>query len=243
MGDEPDSIDLNNASSENVSEKGVFIGGWMMPCEIKPISVERQVGMLGRSLRSRLLRYWPEEHFPIFCRDVERFLVRSELALEDVLGCWMDDSHGLLSQELKVRFFFSVLYFMDAQRYIEIGGGSCELSQLVARSRYELGYFDGFLALIGDASVQAKGPLAGGKALKTMREMVGHRLIELISDAPVERIKKQSDAQSFFSKDLWDFVLEKDFGKVVDADNFIERSLRQQGSVRDAYLRRIGKKS
>lgn len=222
---------------------GTIINGWMMPCEIKSVSVERQVGILGRRLRSRLLQYWPKEHFPIFCRDVERFLVRSELTLEEILGCWIDGSNGLLSQELKVRFFFSVLYFVDAKRYVETGGESCDISQLVARSRYDLGCFDGFLALVGDAAVRAKGPLAGGKALKTMRELVAVRLIELISNAPVEKIRKQSDAVSYLSEDLWKFVCEKGFGSAVDAENFIEKNLRQQGSVRDCYLKRIGKVS
>jgi hypothetical protein len=226
---------------DNSGEKDLIINKhWKTPCKFKIVSVPKQVLKLGANLRYCMLRRWPNESFNQFCKDVGNFIPDSSVRLSSILWCWTQPDKGALLEDSKIRFFFATMYYLSAKD--SCGKEDFEVASFMAmNSIYELGYDDGFHEFVDSTAIETKGALAGGKRGKEIRAAVGKYLVNLINEAPEKSIKKQSDVGRLLSAALWAYVLEKGYGKSIDADNFIHKSLREKGDVKDAYLKKIGK--
>lgn len=226
---------------DNLDGKDLIINKcWKMPCKFKIASVPKQVLKLGANLRYCMRRRWPGESFNQFCKDVGNFTSDSSVKLSSVLWCWTRPDEGALLEDSKIRFFFATMYYLSAKDFCEKEDFEAA-SFMAMNSIYELGYDDGFHEFVDSTAIETKGALAGGKRGKEIRAAVGKYLVKLINEASEQSIKKQSDVGRLLSAALWEYVLEKGYGKSIDADNFIHKSLRGKGAVKDAYLKKIGK--
>lgn len=224
-----------------MDEKDLIINSrWKTPCKFKIASVPRQVIKLGANLRYCMRRRWPDECFNQFCKDAIVFTPDSDVKLSSILWCWTKPDKGVLLEDSKIRFFFAIIYYLTAKDFCEKKDFEAA-SFMAMNSIYELGYDDGFHEFVDGAAIETKGALAGGKRGKEIRAAVGKYLVKLISEAPEKSIQKQSDVGRLLSAALWEYVLEKGYGKSIDADNFIHKSLEGKGEVKDAYLKKIGK--
>lgn len=226
---------------DNLREKDLVINRrWKMPCKFKIASVPKQVLKLGANLRYCMRRRWPGESFNQFCKDVDNFTSDSSVALSNILWCWTRPGEGVLLEDSKIRFFFATMYYLSANDYCRKEDFEAA-SFMAMNSIYELGYDDGFNEFVDGAAIETKGALAGGKRGKEIRAAVASYLVKLIAEAPEKSMKKQSDVGVLLSGALREYLVEKGCEQYIDADNFIERSLRGKGDVKNAYLKKIGK--
>ncbi len=203
---------------DNLDVKDLIINKrWKTPCKFKIVSVPKQVLKLGANLRYCMLRRWPNESFNQFCKDVGNFTPDSSVSLSSILWCWTQPDKGALLEDSKIRFFFAAMYYLSAKEFCDKKDFEAA-SFMSMNSIYELGYDDGFHEFVDGAAIETKGALAGVKRTKEIHAAVGSYLVKLISEAPEQSFKKQSDVGRLLSAALWEYVLGKGYGSSIKGE-------------------------
>ncbi|MED5071947.1 hypothetical protein T4Y61_27855 [Pseudomonas aeruginosa] len=206
--------------------------------KVKSLSFEGSLQRLRASLRLIFSRRWPKEMFVDFLKRVSTFLEEDKRVSEkNILWCWLrEDARGIV--ELKERFFYASLYYLAAVREYDAGREDAAAS-LAARSALEVGRFDGWQEFMAVVNISYDGRLKGAQAGKIIREALSEKLLELVKGGPVNPESGWScheDVVKDFQLKLEGF-LDASFNSFsINIDDFIVRSLKNKGELRDVYF-------
>jgi len=207
---------------------------------VKSVSFEGNLHRLRAGLRYIFLRRWPKEMFSDFSRRVSTFIDEDKVVSEkNILWCWLKEDAARGAVELKERFFYASLYYLAAVHEYEKGRHEMAAS-LANRSALELGRFDGWQQFMDVVNISYNGRLKGAQAGKIIRDALYEKLLECIKGgpaAPKSGWSRYEDVVKDFELTLESF-LDASFNSFrIDIGEFIVRSLKNKGDVRDAYLR------
>lgn len=206
--------------------------------KVKSLSFESSLQRLRASLRYIFSRRWPKEMFADFLKRVSIFLEEDKRVSEkNIIWCWLrEDARGVV--ELKERFFYASLYYLAAVREYDAGREDAAAS-LAARSALEVGRFDGWQEFMAVVNISYDGRLKGAQAGKIIREALSEKLLELVKVGPVNPESGWScheDVVKDFQLELERF-LDASFNSFsINIDDFIVRSLKNKGELRDIYF-------
>lgn len=207
--------------------------------KVKLVSFEDNLHRLRAGLRYIFARQWPKEMFSDFLKRVSTFLEDDKVTSEKkILWCWMREESARGTVELKERFFFASLYYLAAVREYNKGRGDVAAS-LAARSALELGRFDGWLQFMAVVNISYDGRLKGAQAGKVIRDALYAKLLEFVRGGPANpesAWSRYEDVIKDFELKLESF-LDASFNSFsIDIGDFIIRSLKNKGEVRDVYM-------
>jgi len=207
--------------------------------KIKSISFEDSLHRLRAGLRHIFSKRWPKEMFSDFLRRVSTFLEEDrKISEKSILWCWLREEVARGPVELKERFFYASLYYLAAVYEYDRGRGDVAAS-LAARSALELGRFDGWQQFMAVVNISYDGRLKGAQAGKVIRDALYVKLLDCISGGPINPETGWScheDVVKDFELKLESF-LDASFNSFsIDVGDFIIRSLKNKGEVRDVYM-------
>lgn len=214
--------------------------------EVRAVPFEGGLIRLRSGLRYLFNCYWPKENFKVFLDRVLRFVDKSGLVSEDgIVSCWYREERANGSVELKERFFYASLYYLGAMA--EYDKGRYDVSAVLAmRASLELGRFDGWREFMAVVNVSYAGRMKGGKVGKDIRDELYAELLGYVSSGPADPKKTWKNYECVvkdFQVRLENFMGNRFPRFKMQIDEFILRSLRDAGEVRDAYLSFKNKKS
>jgi len=207
--------------------------------KIKSISFEDSLHRLRAGLRYIFFKRWPKEMFSDFLRRVSTFLEgNKKISEKNILWCWLREEAARGPVELKERFFYASLYYLAAVYEYDQGRGDVAAS-LAARSALELGRFDGWQQFMAVVNISYDGRLKGAQAGKIIRDALYAKLLEFVRGGPTNPESgwsRYEDVIKDFELKLESF-LDASFNSFsIDVGDFIIRSLKNSGEVRDVYM-------
>lgn len=206
--------------------------------KLKSRKFEDALQELEAELRYIFNTYWPSEMFSDFQKRCSLLLKKDAISENEILRCWHMKTRNTGSIELKERFFYSMLYFLGADQE-HYKGHEDTAGLLAMRSTHELGRFDGWRQCMAIINISYNGRIKGGHAGKFIREDAYLMLLKYIHSGPTKKNltwKVKEDVVRDCSERLQAYMKEKYPSFSFLAGNFIENSLRNNGSVKDAFL-------
>lgn len=206
--------------------------------KVKSVSFERSLHRLHAGLRFVFSKRWPKEMFGDFSRRVSTFIDADKVSENNIHWCWLRKEAARGSIELKERFFFASLYYLAAVQEYQNGRDEMAAS-LAARSALELGRFDGWQEFMAVVNIAYNGRLKGAQAGKIVSDALYAKLLECVKSGPVSPKLAWScyeDVVKDFELTLESFLDVSFKSFRIDIGDFIVRSLKKSGEVRDAYF-------
>lgn len=220
------------------------MGGYDSVEKVSAVSFENGLIRVRSGLRHKFNHHWPKEAFKVFLDRVSRFVDKSgQVSENSIISCWHREERADGPVELKERFFYASLYYLGAMA--EYGKGRYDVSAVLAmRATLELGRFDGWREFMAVVNISYAGRMKGGQVGKSIRDKLYAELLGYVSSGPADSKKTWASYECVvtdFQVRLENFMKEKFPKFKMEIDDFILRSLKDKGDVRDAYLRFINK--
>lgn len=213
-----------------------------MPSKAPYKTIPENAHSIGRTLRSFLEKYWPNELFSEFCNRTEIISLAGIVTPEDILNIWNNKEIGMQAENVKISFALSVAFYLQAKQAAK--NQDIDLTSLMASyAQYHFGYARGYLAYVEVAEIDAKKRLSSGDAIQAANRHIESELIRLLKSQDPAIINTKNKVIEKFQLNLESFIQKNNYGKLAaSAANFIKKHLGEKnGETRNQWLSIIGR--